>query len=83
LWEAAHLRPVGEPLHLPPGKGAFAAYSPDGKEILAADETGRVTIWPATTTAWLSRACSIVRRGFTPQERTLYSITPVSARPCP
>jgi WD40 repeat protein len=83
LWEAAHLRPVGEPLHLLPAQGAFAAFSPNGREILGVDTTGRVTAWPATLTAWLTRACSIVRRDFTPQERTLYSITAVDAKPCP
>jgi WD40 repeat protein len=83
LWEAADLNPVAEPLHLFPDQAAFAAYSPDGEQILGLDATGRVTAWPATVSAWLSRACSITgRRDFTPQERTLYSITPVSARPC-
>jgi WD40 repeat protein len=83
LWEAADLNPVAEPLHLFPDQAAFAAYSPDGEQILGLDATGRVTAWPATVSAWLSRACSIAgRRDFTPQERTLYSITPVSARPC-
>jgi WD40 repeat protein len=83
LWEPAHLRPVGEPLHLLSAQGAFAAFTPDGEEVLGMDTTGRVTTWPATTTAWLNRACHIARRDFTPQERTLYSITPVSAKPCP
>jgi WD40 repeat protein/DNA-binding SARP family transcriptional activator len=83
LWEPAHLRPVGEPLHLLSAQGAFTAFTPDGREILGMDTTGRVTTWPATTAAWLSRACHIARRDFTPQERTLYSITPVSAKPCP
>ena len=82
LWEAAHLHPVAEPLHLLPDQAAFAAYSPDGEQILGLDATGRVTAWPATVSAWLNRACSIAGRDFTPQERTLYSITPVSARPC-
>ena len=82
LWEAAHLRPVAEPLHLLPDEGVFAAYTPDGKEVLGLDPTGRVTAWPATAAAWLSRACSIARRDFTPQERTLYSITPASPKPC-
>ena len=82
LWEAAHLRPVAEPLHLLPDEGVFAAYTPDGKEVLGLDPTGRVTAWPATVAAWLSRACSIARRDFTPQERTLYSITPADAKPC-
>ena len=82
LWEAAHLRPVAEPLHLLPDEGVFAAYTPDGKEVLGLDSTGRVTVWPATVAAWLGRACSIARRDFTPQERTLYSIAPASAKPC-
>jgi WD40 repeat protein len=82
LWEAAHLRPVAEPLHLLPDEGVFAAYTPDGKEVLGLDPTGRVTAWPATVAAWLSRACSIAHRDFTPQERTLYSITPASPKPC-
>jgi WD40 repeat protein/DNA-binding SARP family transcriptional activator len=82
LWEAAHLRPVAEPLHLLPDEGVFAAYTPDGKEVLGLDPTGRVTAWPATVAAWLSRACSIARRDFTRQERTLYSITPADAKPC-
>jgi hypothetical protein len=82
LWEAAHLRPVAEPLHLLPDEGVFAAYTPDGKEVLGLDPTGRVTAWPATVSAWLSRACSIAHRDFTPQERTLYSITPADAKPC-
>ena len=83
LWEPARLRPVGEPLHLLSAQGAFAAFTSDGREVLGMDTTGRVTTWPATTAAWLSRACHIARRDFTPQERTLYSITPVSAKPCP
>jgi WD40 repeat protein len=82
LWEAAHLRPVGEPLPLLAGEGAFGAFSPDGTRILALDTTGRVTTWPATVQAWLRRACLIVRRAFTPYERTLYSIPPQSPRPC-
>jgi WD40 repeat protein len=83
LREAAHLRPMAEPLHLRPAEVVFAAYTPDGKEVLGLDSTGRVTAWPATVAAWLSRACSIAHRDFTSQERTLYSITPVSAEPCP
>jgi WD40 repeat protein/DNA-binding SARP family transcriptional activator len=83
LREAAHLRPMAEPLHLRPAEGVFAAYTPDGKEVLGLDSMGGVTAWPATVAAWLSRACSIAHRDFTPQERTLYSITPVSAKPCP
>jgi len=83
MREAAHLRPMAEPLHLRPAEGVFAAYTPDGKEVLGLDSTGRVTAWPATVAAWLSRACSIAHRDFTPQERTLYSITPVSPKPCP
>jgi WD40 repeat protein/DNA-binding SARP family transcriptional activator len=83
LWDAAHLRPVGEALHLLPDQHAFATFSPDGKEILGLDPTGRVTIWPATVPAWLRHACSIVRRNFTPQERTLYSITSLTPPPCP
>jgi DNA-binding SARP family transcriptional activator/WD40 repeat protein len=83
LWEAAHLNPVAEPLHLLPDQAAFAAWSPGGGQILGLDATGRVTAWPAAVSAWLSRACSIAGRDFTPQERTLYSITPVDARPCP
>jgi WD40 repeat protein len=82
LWQAAHLYPLAEPLHLLTGQAAFAAYSPDGEQVLGLDATGRVTAWPATVSAWLSRACSIAGRDFTPQERALYSITPVSARPC-
>ena len=66
-----------------PDNERSAAFTPDGGEILSMDTTGRVTTWPATTAAWLSRACHIARRDFTPQERTLYSITPVSAKPCP
>src|SRR6185312_16733167 len=67
LWESAHLRPVAEPLHVLPDEGVFAAYTPDGKEVLGLDPTGRVTAWPATVAAWLSRACSIAHRDFTPK----------------
>jgi WD40 repeat protein/DNA-binding SARP family transcriptional activator len=83
LWEAADLRPVGEPLHVSDNLAAVAAFSQDGTSILALDATGRITAWPATAAAWLTRACSIARRDFTPEEHTLYSITPATTKPCP
>ena len=74
--------PRGRTLEPASRRGGVRGLHPDGKEILGLDPTGRVTAWPATVAAWLSRACSIARRDFTPQERTLYSITPASPKPC-
>jgi WD40 repeat protein len=83
LWDASSLRPIGKPIPAADDIWVFAAFSPDGSRIIALDITGRVLTWPATAQAWLDHACAIVGRDFTPQERALYSITPVSARPCP
>jgi WD40 repeat protein/transcriptional regulator with XRE-family HTH domain len=84
LWDAAGLRPLGGPLRVSDNAGAFATFSVDGASILALDVTSRITTWDATPAKWLARACSIVgRRDFTPEERTVFSITPENLRPCP
>ena len=83
LWNAADLRPVGEPLRVSDNLGAVAAFSRNGTSILALDGTGRLTTWDAAPGKWLARACRIIgRRGFTPEERTLFSISPDTPRPC-
>jgi len=83
LWDAADLRPLGQPLRTSDNAGAFATFSADGARILALDATSRLTTWDATVGTWLARACSIAgHRDFTPEERTLYSITPESPPPC-
>ena len=83
LWNAADLRPVGEPLRLSDNLGAVAAFSRNGTSILALDATGRLTTWDAAPGKWLARACRIIgRRDFTPEERTLFSISPDTPRPC-
>jgi WD40 repeat protein/DNA-binding SARP family transcriptional activator len=84
LWDAATLRSVGQPLHVLQNTTPFAAYSADGSGILAVNPASlQLMTWDATLTAWLHRACSILQRDFTPNERALYSITPGSPRPCP
>ncbi len=84
LWDAADLRPLGGPLRVSDNAGAFATFSADGASILALDATSRITTWDATIGEWLARACSIAgRRDFTPEERTVFSITPEIPRPCP
>jgi hypothetical protein len=83
LWDAADLRPLGGPLRVSDNAGAFATFSADGASILALDATSRITTWDATVGKWLARPCSIAdHRNFTPQERTLFSITPENLRPC-
>jgi WD40 repeat protein len=83
LWDAADLRPLGQPLRVSDNAGAFATFGADGARILALDATSRITTWDATIGTWLARACSIAgHRDFTPEERTLYSITPESPPPC-
>jgi WD40 repeat protein len=85
LWDASTLRQIGLPLH-PPDQGplprAFATFTPDGSHILALDRHARVTTWEATLPAWLHRACSIVQRELTPNERVLFSITPDTPPAC-
>jgi len=84
LWDAADLRPLGGPLRVSDNAGAFATFSADGASILALDATSRITTWDATIGKWLARACSIAgHRDFTPEERTVFSITPENPRPCP
>ena len=84
LWDAADLRPLGGPLRVSDNAGAFATFSADGASILALDATSRITTWDAIIGKWLARACSIAgRRDFTPEERTVFSITPENPRPCP
>jgi len=84
LWNAADLRPLGGPLRVSDNAGAFATFSADGASILALDATSRITTWDATPGKWRARACSIVgHRDFTPEERTVFSITPENLRPCP
>jgi WD40 repeat protein len=84
LWDAAELRPLGGPLRVSDNAGAFAIFSADGASILALDATSRITTWDATIGKWLARACSITgRRDFTPEERTVFSITQENPRPCP
>jgi WD40 repeat protein len=83
LWDAADLRPLGQPLHVSDNAGAFATFSADGARILALDATSRLTTFDATVGTWLARACSIAgHRDFTSEERTLFSITPASPPPC-
>jgi WD40 repeat protein len=83
LWDAGRLRPLGEPLHVADNLARQPVFTPDGTQILALDRTGRVTTWDATPGSWLRRACSVVDRDFTAQERALYSISSTSPRPCP
>jgi hypothetical protein len=82
-WDAADLRPLGGPLRVSDNAGAFATFSADGARIVALDATSRITTWDATVGTWLARACSSVgHRDFTPEESTLFSITPAIPRPC-
>jgi hypothetical protein len=75
---------LGEPLRVLGNLGAVAAFSRNGTSILALDVTGRLTTWDATPGQWLARACKIIgRRDFTPEERTLFSITPETPAPAP
>src|SRR5262249_30094396 len=69
LGHPAPLHPVGDPLPLFSPRGAFPAFPPEGKKMPGMDPPARAPPCPATTAAWLSRACHIARRDFTPQDR--------------
>jgi WD40 repeat protein len=83
LLQPTTLRPLAATLFPVDNVGRNAAFSSDGMQIRVLDVTGRLSVWDASPQAWLRRACSIVHRDFSPEERARYAITTDIPAPCP
>jgi WD40 repeat protein len=58
LFDAASLRPVGAPLQGASGRAHRLAFSPDGRTLVAAGESGDIDAWDVDPEAWIVRACA-------------------------
>jgi hypothetical protein len=77
LMDVATLREIGGPLHavVPPLPAEFprtffplARFTPDGRQVVVADDTGRAWVFPTTAAAWQATACHVAGRSMTPGE---------------
>jgi WD40 repeat protein len=46
----------------------YVHFTPDGREVVAADSAGRVWVLPATVADWTDRACALANRNLTQEE---------------
>ncbi|MBX3144496.1 MAG: trypsin-like peptidase domain-containing protein [Trueperaceae bacterium] len=65
LYDAATLTPIGRPL--PNGGLTFEvmAFTPDGKQLVIANDSGRVVAWNTDRASWLRLACNMAWRDLT------------------
>jgi WD40 repeat protein len=79
LFDVATRQEIGPPfpLALPQGPQAnayatYAAFTPDGANVVVTTYTGRTWIFPATLQAWEARACAVANRNLTRPEWQQY-----------
>jgi WD40 repeat protein len=52
----------------PPTRWAVAQFTPDGRDLVVSDDTGRAWVFPVTLQAWEDRACQVANRSITASE---------------
>jgi WD40 repeat protein/class 3 adenylate cyclase len=77
LWDVASLEKIGSPFPGVGGSGALAAFTTDGKHIVATfdDRSGQsaaIYIWTVDPAAWRADACAVAGRNLTPEEWSSY-----------
>jgi len=51
-----------------PNLNPYAAFTPDGKDVIVSDDTGRTWVVPVTLGAWAATACRVAGRNLTHAE---------------
>jgi WD40 repeat protein len=72
LWDTATGRSVGAPFQAGASGVVIAAYSQDGKTIIAGDYGAKVWRWNIDLASWQERACHIANRNLTRAEWAQY-----------
>lgn len=71
LFDVATRREIGSPFQLAASQQStnpYAAFTPDGKQVIVSDDTGRTWVVPVTLKAWEAAACRIANRNLTHAE---------------
>ena len=71
LFDVATRTEIGSPFQLLVGQpyaDAYAAYTPDGKNVIVSDVFGQTWVVPVTLTAWEAAACRVAGRNLTRTE---------------
>jgi WD40 repeat protein/DNA-binding SARP family transcriptional activator/energy-coupling factor transporter ATP-binding protein EcfA2 len=71
LFDVATRGEIGPPFQLGPVGGndnPYGVFTPDGKDVVVSDDTGRTWVVPVTLGAWEAAACRIADRNFTQGE---------------
>ena len=83
LWTTKTQQQFGAPLPGSAGQWGTAAYTRDGKNVIAVYGDGRGFVWPASTAAWKRHACAVAGRNFTHEEWSRYVGARGYSRVCP
>jgi WD40 repeat protein len=69
LWDVPTRSTIGDPFPGPlAGRTVAAAFTPDGRSVVVISDTGAGWVWNVDQSDWLTRACQVAGRSFTPQE---------------
>jgi WD40 repeat protein len=72
LYDLSSGRQIGSSISLteepPVGASPYVAFTPDGRNIVASDYTGRTWVVPVSLDQWRVRACSVANRNLTRTE---------------
>ena len=73
LFDVATRQELGPPFPLRTQQGTsayatYAAFTPDGANVVVTTDTGQTWIFPATLKAWEAHACAVANRNLTPAE---------------
>jgi WD40 repeat protein len=79
LFDVATRQELGPPFPLPLPQGpntnpyvTYAAFTPDGANVVVTTDTGQTWIFPATLKGWEARACAVANRNLTRSEWQQY-----------
>ena len=83
LWTTKTQQQFGAPLPGSAGQWGTAAYTRDGKNVIAVYGDGHGFVWPASTAAWKRHACAVAGRNLTREEWSRYVGSRGYSRACP
>jgi WD40 repeat protein len=69
LWDLDTRQPMSQPISAHRDGVVSVAFSPDGKWLASSAKDGSIIRWEVNTHTWLLRACRVVGRNFTEDER--------------
>jgi WD40 repeat protein/DNA-binding SARP family transcriptional activator len=69
LWDVPTRSTIGDAFPGPmAGRTVAASFTPDGRSVVVVSDTGAGWVWNVDQSDWLTRACQVAGRSFTPQE---------------